>query len=280
MSRRYHRESEERYFKRKVVRCRERRGSLGGYDYDSDGYDSHHDDENHDHHDHHHQHHHDSGNRDFYKDRRPGNGYVTKKDIEEEPSGPQLVCFYPPAPNAMQTAMQTAMQNAILNGCRVIPCTTEVPGWKHVLAPPCINGQYIYGPPPPEEPKPFTLTVIDMTEGSRWHRYGETYQIEVSPQARGHDIVSWVLSRDEDVNKNDVFVRWTTGTVEEPLDYNVNLDELRKDCRHLIVKKREHRHRHHHHHGHSHGHNHGHSHGHGHGHGHSHNNGGQCGHHH
>ncbi|KAL7967760.1 hypothetical protein HDV63DRAFT_411995 [Trichoderma sp. SZMC 28014] len=250
ISRRYQRESEERYFKRKVVRRRERRGSLV-YDYDSDGHDSHHDDHDHDH---------DSDGRDFYKNRRPGNGYVTKHDKEEEPSGPQLVCFYPPTPNAMPTA-------AILNGCRVISCTTEIPGWKHVLAPPCINGQYFYGPPPPEEPKPFTLTVIDKTEGSRWHRYGETYEIEVSPQARGHDIVSWILSRDEDVDKNKVFVRWSTGT-EELLDYDVNLDELRKDCRHLIVKEKEHGHRHHHHH----------HHGHSHPRPHRHTHGGQCGH--
>ncbi|EHK48854.1 Hypothetical protein TRIATDRAFT_93818 [Trichoderma atroviride IMI 206040] len=258
MSRRYHRESEERYYKRKVVRRRERRRSLGGYDdYDSDGYDSHHEDHDHDHD-------HGSDNRDFYKSRRPGNGHVAKKDKEEEPLGPQMVCFYPPTP----TAMPIAMTNAIFNGCRVSPCTTEVPGWKHVLAPPCINGQYLYGPPPPEEPKPFTLTVIDKTEGSRWHRYGETYDIEVSPQARAHDIVSWILSRDEEVKNNEVFVRWTTGTIEEPLEYDVSLDELRKDCRHLIVKEKEHSHGHGH--GHDHDHDHSHSHGHSHNQGHSH----------
>lgn len=233
MSHRYSRESEERSYYRQVVHRRDRRRSTGGYDHDSDGYESHHhddddDDRHHRHHRHHH-HHNESGNRDFYKTRRPGNGYVAKFIEEEEPSAPQMVCFY------------TSSPNAVLNGCRVIPCATDIPGWKHVLAPPYINGQYIYGPPPPEPeaPKPFNLTVIDKTEGSRWYRYGETYQIKVSTGATGHDIVSWILSQEEDVEENDVFVRWSTGTLEEPLDYHIDLDELKRDCRHLIVKKRE-----------------------------------------
>ncbi|KAL6901219.1 hypothetical protein GGI43DRAFT_383559 [Trichoderma evansii] len=246
MMRRYSRESERGYYMR-VVRRRERRRSHGSYEYESDESDGH---------DHDHDHDHGSDDRNFYAAQRPGNGHVGIFE-EEEPSGRQLVCFYTSSPNAM------------LDGYRVMPCTTDVPSWRNVLAPPCINGQYVYPPPPPpaETPKPFTLQVIDHTAGKRWRRYGESYVIEISPQATGHDIVSWILSSAKDIEENDVFVRWNTGTVEE-LDYNVDLDELKKYSRNLIVKGKEaHEHDHSHDHdGHSHGHSHGHRHGRRHGH--------------
>lgn len=246
MMRRYSRESERSYI-RHVVRRRERRRSHGGYEYDSDESDGH-------------DHDHGSDDRNFYAAQRPGNGHVVKFE-EEEPAAPQMVCFYTTAPNA------------VLDGYRVIPCTPDVPGWRNVLAPTYINGQYVYPPPPPpaETPKPFTLRVIDQTNGKRSRRYGESYVIEVSPQATGHDIVSWILSCANDIEENDVFVRWDSGTVEE-LDYNIDLKELKKGCVNLVVKGKD-AHGHDHSHNHDHGHHHGHSHGHSHGHNHSHRHG-------
>ncbi|GFP58486.1 hypothetical protein TASIC1_0010029700 [Trichoderma asperellum] len=192
MMSRYGRQSERSYY-RHVVRRQERRRSYGVYEYDSDESDGHD-------HDHDHDHDHGSDDRNFYAVHRPGNGHVSIFE-EEEQSGPQLVCFY------------TSSPNAIVDGCRAIPCTTDIPGWRNVLAPTCINGQYVYPPlqPPVETPKPFTLRVIDHTNGKRWRRYGESYVIEVSPLATGHDIASWILSCAKDIEENEVFVRWDTG---------------------------------------------------------------------